>query len=182
MWKTVIKGAVIGGIIVFVWGMISWGLLPWHRMNMHHFSNGSRVADVIQNNTMEDGIYVYSSHMHHTSHCGECKSSDGSGPFIFAAVSKNGINMKGTHLLVRGLIVNIIAAFFVTWMLYRTKSHPYWHKVGFFVLAALFAGFAVNFPHWNWMGFPFSYALVSVVDLVIGWFLAGLAVAKIVRK
>lgn len=177
MWKTVIKGAVIGGIIVFVWGMISWGLLPWHRMAMNHFSSPNKVAEVVQSNTMEDGAYVYCCNMHPH----DCKSH-GAGPFIFAIVKKEGMNMKGAQLLVKGLIINIIAAFFVTWMLFRSKAQPYWHKVGFFVLAALFAAFATHFPAWNWMGFPAGYTFVALIDLVIAWFLAGLAVAKIVHK
>ncbi|MEM7313055.1 MAG: DUF2760 domain-containing protein [Planctomycetota bacterium] len=35
--------------------------------------------------------------------------------------------------------------------------------------------------YWNWMPFPLDYTLAFVADVVIGWFLAGLAIAALVK-
>jgi hypothetical protein len=30
MWPSLIKGGIMGGLAMFLWGMVSWTLLPWH--------------------------------------------------------------------------------------------------------------------------------------------------------
>jgi hypothetical protein len=67
-----------------------------------------------------------------------------------------------------------------------------------FMAASLYAGFrkrvllvtligiaacsAVSTIYWNWYGFPTSFFLAQVLDMSIGFFLAGLVICKIVPK
>ena len=34
---TSIKAGILGGIIVFMWGMVSWMVLPWHTSTIVSF-------------------------------------------------------------------------------------------------------------------------------------------------
>jgi hypothetical protein len=36
-------------------------------------------------------------------------------------------------------------------------------------------------PYWNWYGFPTDFTLAQIVENTVGWFLAGLVLALIVR-
>ena len=41
--------------------------------------------------------------------------------------------------------------------------------------------FMVNFPYWNWYGFPTHFTLMELVDKLITLFVAGLVLAAIVK-
>ena len=58
MQKTLLKSAVIGGLIVFIWGLFSWMVFPWHQSCLNKFSNESEVADVLRDNAPKPGMYV----------------------------------------------------------------------------------------------------------------------------
>jgi hypothetical protein len=51
------------------------------------------------------------------------------------------------------------------------------------VLAAvgLIATIDVDVSYWNWYGFPTSYLFAQFFDHVVGWFLAGLVLARVCR-
>jgi hypothetical protein len=47
-------------------------------------------------------------------------------------------------------------------------------------LLAIFASVSLTFSYWIWYGFPAAFVLGEMVTELIGWFLAGLAIAKLV--
>ena len=38
------KGALFGGLTLFVWGFVSWTVLPWHNMTFSTFTDEDEVA------------------------------------------------------------------------------------------------------------------------------------------
>jgi hypothetical protein len=75
-----------------------------------------------------------------------------------------------------------IVAIFVAWMLLKTKGLSYAGRVSFVVIFALAASIVTDIPYWNWFGFDLQYTLVTVADLLIGWFFAGLVLAKLCKN
>jgi hypothetical protein len=86
--------------------------------------------------------------------------------------------MNMGKLMAVGLLIQIISAFLVLTLLSTTSGLSYWGKAGFFALAGLTIGFVSHAPYWNWFGFSTSYVGVTILDIWIGWTLAGLVVAK----
>jgi hypothetical protein len=60
-------------------------------------------------------------------------------------------------------------------------------RAGFFVrvacvtLVGLLAAIMTAVPFWNWYGFPTDFTLAQIVEHTVGWFLAGIVLAAIVR-
>ncbi|WP_225562805.1 hypothetical protein [Rhodanobacter sp. DHG33] len=50
-------------------------------------------------------------------------------------------------------------------------------RMGIAVAAALFAWFSAMVPYWNWYRFPASFTLAALVEQLLGWLLAGAAMA-----
>lgn len=51
------------------------------------------------------------------------------------------------------------------------------------VLAAGFCGgMAYSAPYGNWFGLPANYIVPEIGMMVVGWFVAGLATAAVVKK
>jgi hypothetical protein len=180
------KCAIIGGVVLFVWGMISWTLIPWHKLTMHRFDDQQKVANVIQNNTSVSGVYILPN-MHSDenddSDIEMGKSMMRNGPIAFVSVNKEGITRGAMTLsFIIGFIIQVIAVAIATHLLMQTKGLKYWKQVCFFVLMGIFAWVVTTASAWNWHALSCGYALVALADLVIGWFLAGLVVAELVGK
>jgi hypothetical protein len=80
------------------------------------------------------------------------------------------------------LITQIVAAFFVAWMLLNTAGLGYMGRVFFVIIFALAAGTVGLVPQWNWLNFDVQYVGLEFADLIVGWFLAGLVLARMCRN
>ena len=67
-------------------------------------------------------------------------------------------------------------------LLCKTTGLSYFGRVGFVVVFALAAGFVTHVPYWNWFYFNSQFTLVQITDLLVGWFLAGLAMAGVCKR
>lgn len=190
MHKPLMRCAFLGGIVVFLWGTISWMILPWHHMTMDKFNDEKRVAQVIQDNTPMSGVYVLPC-FKHDSMMNQTEARENmmmgkemmkKGPIVFAVVQKDGMRMGGAAAFILTLIIQIIAAGLITWLLMMTKAMSYMRQVLFITMIGLIAGVIVHLPDMVWSGAPFSFTLVCMLDLVIGWFLGGLVIARVCKK
>jgi len=187
--KMLAKCAFIGGIIVFVWGMISWMLLPWHTMAMNKFKDEQRVAEVIRENAPISGVYILPN-MYRISGTEEeiqkqmAKDAElmQKGPVMFSSICLTGMDVKSVSPFITSIIINILAAGVITWMLMQTKGLKFMNQVGFITLGGVFVALVGDLPQWNWWGFAGNYIFVCMLDHVVGWFLAGLAMAKLMKK
>jgi hypothetical protein len=161
--------SVVAGLVLFVWGFVSWVVLPWHMMVANKFANEAAVSQVLKDNAPRTGVYYlpFSEEDHGPNQVG-----------AFANVLPNGTEMNMGKQMSIGVITQIISAFLVLSLLAMTSGLSYWGKVGFVSLAGLTIGFVSQAPYWNWFGFPGSYVGVTILDILIGWVLAGLVVAK----
>jgi hypothetical protein len=182
MMQKLVKCAVVGGLVLFVWGMISWVVLPWHKMHMMSFKNDEKVMDVIKDNASESGIYILPNCSENQSHSDMMKNRDMmmKGPFVFAAVSMEGKNPDMTASMVKGFLLKVIAAFIVSWMLMQTRLN-YQRQVGFVTIVGLLIGLTGVLPYWIWFGFPGGFAIATIFEAIVGWFFAGLVIAKMIR-
>lgn len=51
MTKSLLLGAILGGLTAFIWSSISWEVLGWHEKPMLAFQNEDEVAAVIASHT-----------------------------------------------------------------------------------------------------------------------------------
>jgi predicted small secreted protein len=187
MSRTHLKAAIIGGLIVFIWGMFSWMVFPWHQSCLKKFTNESDVADAIKDNAPVAGVYVLPNTFAYKEGTSEHEMSKGikmmeNGPFMFATVRPHGVGAMSLKPFILSLIIQIIGAFIVTWMVMQTKGLSYKKQVGFITLFGLGVGVLSQLPDWNWWGFSGAYVLTYMADLIISWFLAGLGIAKVLKK
>ena len=61
--QAAIKGGILAGIVLFIWGTISWMVLPWHTATLHGFKNEKVVADIVTANISQSGAYLLPAHM-----------------------------------------------------------------------------------------------------------------------
>jgi len=188
MTKSLVLGGLLGGLVLFFWGAFSYMVLPWHAMTLNQFKDESAVAQALGANAGESGIYILPNPHRQDPSLSEAQrkaaEEDGltrmmQGPFMFASVSLAGTREMGPALLLN-VIGNIVSALLVTWLLLRTAPATYRRRVGMIVLIALAAAVMAHYPSWIWWRFSTRFTLVESADLLIGWLLAGLVIAKVV--
>lgn len=164
--------SLVAGLVLFVWGFISWAVLPWHMMVANKFTNEAAVSQVLKENSPKQGVYYlpFSEKDHGPDQVG-----------AFVNVLPQGTDMNMVRQMFVGVVTQVISAFLVLGLLSMTSGLTYSGKVGFFALAGLTIGFVSHAPYWNWFGFSTSYVTVMIADILIGWTLAGLAVAKFAK-
>jgi len=167
--KKILLLSLLAGVVMFVWGFTSWAVLPWHMSTANKFTDEIAVSQVLKANAPEKGVYFlpYAEEDHGPEQVG-----------AFANVLPGGTAMNMGVMMLTGLIVNILAAVIGLYLLSMTCGLSFWGKVGFFTLVGLAIGFVSHAPYWNWFSFSTPYVAVMILDTIITWFLAGLAVAK----
>lgn len=186
----ILKAGLLGAVVLFVWGYVSWMVLPWHKTTMHTFKDSTAVSQTIKANADVSGMYFLTNMEEKEKTATTTGTSSNatateksSEPSMFASVRLEGSSHDNmTQSLVKCFITQLLAALLVSWLLLRTNGLSYFKRVIFIVVFALAAGIIANVPNWNWFGFDTQYTLVEFADLLIGWFLAGLIMAKICKN
>ena len=182
MGKSLIMGTIFGAIILFAWIAFSWMVLPWHCTPLKKFADENSVAAIIMSNTTDDGIYVLPNLCGDEGRAEQNMEASEKGPLVFTTVRRDGYDFSSPKPYIISLVIQLIGAFFVTYLLLQIRESTYWERVWFVTAFGIAAGVLAAFPNWNWWGFTFDYALVEFLDFVIGWFLAGLALAAVTRR
>ncbi len=183
--KKLVLATILGGLVAFLWGAISWMVLPWHHKILQTFTNEDAVVAAIRSNAPQPGVYLLPNAPHGQ---GDQPGSEKAamdrmrhGPVIFAAIQLGGRDPSSPTLYLGGLLIDLLGAFFASWLVLSLPGSNYGARVKTVMLAALFAGVLGYLPNWHWWGFSTGYTLLTIVDLFIAWLLAGFVIARIAK-
>lgn len=160
---------VLSGIVLFVWGFISWAVLPWHMKVAHKFASESSMAQALKENAPAAGIYYLPF---------EEEGHKPGEPAAFVSVVPEGFDPNMGKMMGISVLGQMVAALLVLLLLGKTVNLSYWERVRFVALVGLAIAFVSHFPYWHWFKFSTPYFLVTILDSLIAWTLAGLVMAK----
>ncbi|MCK4934180.1 MAG: hypothetical protein KAR79_01200 [Simkaniaceae bacterium] len=180
MCKSIIKGALLGGIAIYLWTMISWMVLPWHCATLNHFKNEGEVTSVLRENVGTAGIYVAPSQKAASSE--DSKKGEFDDTLIFVAISDKANQYKTPKPYISSFITDVIGAAFLALMLFKCSEVAYWKRVRVVMYFACALAVLGSLPQWTWWGFPSGYVAVDMADQIIGLFFAALILARIIPK
>lgn len=187
MMRSLVLGAVLGGVVAFVWSAISWMVLPWHDGSMKSFANEAAVAQVLLDNAPSGGMFMLpgmppgyaqmsSAEKQSVEAAIAQKKSDG--PYLYGVVWRRVREDMGRQMGV-ALLFDMLAALLVTMLVMRTGGMSWGGRVMFIVTVALAVGMIAVVPNWIWWHYPANYVIVTMADVLIGWTLAGMVIAKV---
>ncbi len=184
--KKVFLGGLVGGIILFLWSFLAWVILPLHSPTLHEIPNEDAVISALNLALPAHAVYTFP-HNPGTS-AGEAAQNAWAekvkrGPGGMIIYSPSGADPMMAGQMVGGVIIDILSALIVAWLLTRSTAltASYLSRVAFCGMFAIFAAFFDYLTMWNWMGFPADFTTALIVDGLIAWLLAGLAIAAIVK-
>jgi hypothetical protein len=170
--KSLWLGGILAGIVVYLWTSVSWMALPFHEKSLLKFTDEAAVTTAIAANIDGPGIY----HLPKGHGEAEMKQRE-KGPAAFVVVRTVGNSSMLSNLAIE-FAGTVLASLLIAWLLSRTVGLRYMGKVMLVVTIGLVAGILVLIPEWNWFGFSNAYVGAQFIDLIVGWFLGGLVLAK----
>jgi hypothetical protein len=166
--RRLILAAIAGGIILFVWGAVAWMVLPMDRL-IRKLPDEKSVVASMQTARAERGVYFVGG------------NPAAPGPQMLMVYTPFAKALSPGQLG-REFLTDLIAAFVMAWLLSRVVAKTFPARLVFVIVAgAVLAAIVDDLANWNWFAYPVNYTLAHVGDRLIGWALAGLALAAIVR-
>lgn len=192
---TLVKGAILGSIIMFLYFSASWMLLPWHKTTMMSFTNEKVVAMVLNKNAEKSGVYVLPSMPKAPAAPAATPAGEKAAPvkaaaptapavdkpFAFVSIFADGVTEKDMNrALVKQFVLCLFGAFLLTCLLKKSSC------CGCPILSSLKIGLLVAVfhyvPNMIWFHFPLNYSLVGMADDVLAFTLAGIIISKCFLK
>jgi hypothetical protein len=186
--KRVILAGLLGGVILFVWGAVAHEALPLGEAGVRALDN-EQVQTALKGNVKESGFYIFPmpdmaamSKEQQQKAMEQAEQKMRAGPTGIMVVYPQGREFLMPQHLATQAVTDLLTGLLAATLLYWAASlKSYSSRVLFIVLLGLFPTLTVELPQWNWYGFPTVYMLAQLAMHLIGFLLAGLLLARMVR-
>lgn len=183
----ILIAGVLGGIVLFGWGAFAHMVLQLDA-GMKGMPREDEIVGVMRDNITEPGIYFFpwgdtDSMTPEAETQWKAKYRRGPSGLLIYSPSNEKDPMTPAQLGTQ-LGIDVMLAILAAMLLAQAAPAmpQYIMRVFFVLLIGLIAGIAVPLPYWNWYGFPADFTRAAVAEQVLGYTLAGLVIAAIVRK
>ncbi len=185
--RKIALAAVLGGLTLFLWGVLSHMVLPWYNKSFHKFTDEEAVTMTIVTNTPHSGTYFlpYNEELPLGTSVAQKKARDErmkeqmeKGPLVFAHIRVGSFGSFGAHLAIE-LLKDILSALVVGLLLLNTQQMLFRNRVAFVFGIAVAVALESTISEWNWYGAGTDYAFAEIFDLLVGWLLVGFVLAKV---
>lgn len=191
MCKKICLGGLVGSIVLFVWGALAWTVLPLHSSTMKTLPNEDAVLASLRANAIEPGFYGFPCPRQESGLTKEQQEAATKaftekfheGPHGIVVLGANGGDPMPPSALLGSFLTQLVSALVAAWLLSKALGglESYGARVQFVTVLGFLAAVVTHLPYWNWFSFPTDYTIAQLADLTIGWFLAGLVIAAIVK-
>lgn len=186
----IIIGGVCAGVAMFIWGAVSHMALGLEESTIKEIPNEELVLSVMQTNIKESGLYFFPGMNVPPGATKEQKAeaekkwtekyqAGPRGILVYHPEGEQAMSPKQLGLqLAAEIAAGLVAALVLA---YAGNLKSYGSRVVLVTLLGLLPFCMVNFPYWNWYGFPDRYTLVQLADKLVSFLIAGIFLAAIVK-
>jgi hypothetical protein len=189
MVKRVLLAGILGGIAMFFWSAIAHDVLPLGRAGITEIPNEPAVLSAMGSSITTSGLYFFPGFGLGNNATPQQKTAAMQEYEKKLAVSPSGIlvyhpaGAKGmtAQRLVTEFLTELVEAFILVFLLAQTRLVSFAARLGFVALVGLFGAMATNVPYWNWYGFPVTYTASYMTIELVGFLIAGMIAAKLLK-
>ena len=189
--KRIVIAGVAGGIVLFVWSFVSWMFIPWHQINQ--MPNESGIAKVLRDADIPAGAYWLPGMDHAALKAmtpEQRKAAEDAwmaaheeGPVAMVMYAPEGSSPLSIMTLVIGFILEVVVAGIAAFLLAMAGPAipSFVGRVLFVVLLGLFGAVGSHLMNWNYMNYPFRFAIEMSLDSLVMAVLLGIVLALLIR-
>lgn len=191
MTKRVLLGALVGGIVVFIVGALLHTVLGLGEVGVKALPQEDTVLSAMRAAIPASGFYIFpapnmspgrtKAQVQADTSTYNAKYEQGNGILVYSPSSPT---LNYGRLLGGEFVIDVVSAFFLACILAMGAGgvSSYWKRVFAVTLAGLFAVVFLGLEYWNWYNFPTTYTCAYILNGVLDWFFAGLAMAAVVKQ
>ncbi len=186
----ILLGGVLGAVVLFVWGFLYWVVLSERLLPYNHMTDEGAVMEVLRENLPETGVYWFPMPQHDIDATEAEKAAateawqekHQEGPLGTVIYHKDGRKAMAPSTLVKGFVIDFVSALLASILLCCACGRGgYAARAAFVFGLGLFAAVSVHLIAWNFMLNPMGFTLLKIGDTIVGWLLAGLVIAAVVK-
>jgi hypothetical protein len=178
-----IIATLLGSLTMFIWGGFSHVAL-FIGIGFTSLPNEAEVKEVLKTNITREGLYFFpGKDVKSTTKEQKVVSEDsfGIGPVGILGYRPIGGNPFSAGKLITQFLGNVLSVLIAVQVASLIRA-GYWKRVLTVTHVGLLACSAVSSIYWNWYAFPTSFFIAQILDMVIGFFLAGLVICSVLPK
>ena len=186
--KKILVSGLAGALTLFFWSFVSHEPLDWHDSYHLRFNNEETVKAVIEKESPEAGIYLLPNPVLEGKSGEEVKAlmkdaeeQRKTGTSLFAVVGIGNGKSMGESLGFQ-FLGNLVCSLIISLLLCCQGQKTFRQRILFVQMVALFAFVGFMVPSWTWYSFSGTYMVVNLLDTLIGWGLAGAAIALVFKR
>lgn len=191
MLRTVIAG-IAGAILMFAWAGFAHMATPLGHMGIDEMPNEAPALAALQESLgTEHALYFYPGFgLGHHPNSEEMKAempafkeklkTNPWGLLVYHPAGTGDVSM--TKTLAIEFALELAASLIAAWLLAGSAISGFANRVAFVTAIGVIVAVATNGSYWNWYGFPLDYTLSYAAIQVVGFFVAGIAIAAVLKK
>ncbi len=172
--KKIVIGAIVAGIIIFLWQFLTWGGLNLHKAQQQYTPKQDSILAYLNTQFSEDGGYMLPTFAPDASDDAiksQMQAMEGK-PWAHVVYHKSMPGMNKMFMnIARSLLVDIVIAWLLIWVLMKIPSSNF--KTVF--LATLAVGFITFFmmPYTMHIWYESFDLMIHLLDTIVTWSLVG---------
>ena len=171
--KKLLIGAVVGGILIFIWQFLSWTIFDLHRPSTQHAAKQDEIMGYLNNQIGKNGSYLLPNYPDGASMEAQQAAMKSAMGKPWAIISYHE-TMKDTMTMniIRALLVDILMVGLFCWIASRLNPRHF----STIFLGAIFVGLIVfiNVPYVTHIWFETFDLNAHLIDSIVGWGLVGI--------
>jgi hypothetical protein len=160
-WFSLLKGAIVGGILLFLWSGLTQSLTPWGIKSVKELEDQSTVGEILERQSVK-GLYYFTDKV-----------------TAFIAVKPESYYSM-TRFFTLEFFTELLVATTLTAILLLTATQSITIRLLLIGLATLTGIFSTDLQYWNWWGFSTIYSIGISVNRLIGHLLVGFILIKFI--
>lgn len=165
-------GAIVGGLILFIWQFLSWSMLNIHGSNMTYTPKQEKILNLLEREGLEEGSYFLPTVSKEASpeEYEQFFKDQVNKPWARIQYNKTFDNAMGMNMF-RGLIINILSVFFLCYILVSNPKNNFKLSLTTSLLVGLIGYFTLTYIESIWFE---TNSLPTLLDTLVSWGAVGL--------
>lgn len=179
--KQLILATLCSCLVMFMWGGLS-HLVLFKGTGFKSLPNDEELVKMLSKNVKEPGLYLFPGidfNNHRKEYLAAWEKKFRNGPVGMVVYRPIGGDPFAVSKLVIQFTCTLISVFVAVIIISQTAA-SYWKRVSLVSALGIVACTSVSSIYWNWYEFPTSFFIAQIMDMFIGFLLAGLVICKMV--
>jgi hypothetical protein len=190
MINRILLAGVLGGVALFLWEFVAHDLTPLGLAGLSTVPNEDAVGVAMKQALPASGLFYFPAPADAPGMTADQKKDAMNkamekariGPTALIAFRRDGGEALSAGQLLTQFAADVLAMLLLAGLLAQLPAAGFGARVASITALGILPGLRAHIPMWNWYGFPKSYIAAQIAIDMVGFFVAGLILARLVQR